>query len=264
MRTLLIFSGGGCPGLDIHAGIGMALSEFGIVPDEIHGTSAGAIYGALFAHHAFSGIPPANIIRRLTDDDARDPRFMWRSRFRHLSHIHRGRKMAAIIDRELPQEFADLPCRMFAWTVEGGSGRPVYFNSGDLRRAVRASASIRGIFPPVAMPSPAYTTFYSDGGTKNNIPLPGWWMEFDRIIVCVATQPVNYQGKGLLFHSMLSVHELMEGHYDRLLAQTCDDPRVLIIRPEVDGKTGTMHFNHDLIDIAFSQARSILHDRLYR
>lgn len=261
MRTLLVFSGGGCPGLDIHAGIGMALQAEGIVPDEIHGTSAGAIYGALFASRKFNGISAAATIRMMSDSDVRDPRFMWRSRFRHINHIMRGDKMDFVIESNLPPAFEDLPCRFYAWTVEGGSGDSKCFNSGDLRRAVRASASIRGMFPPVSMPTPAYTTFYSDGGTKNNIPLPPWWIEFDRVIVCVATQPVNYVGRGLLHNAMLSVSELMEGHYDRMLAQVSGDPRVIVIRPEVDGKTGVMHFDHSLIDTAYVHARTVLHER---
>lgn len=262
MKTLLVFSGGGLPGLDIHAGIGMALSEFGVRPDEIHGTSAGAIYGGLFARHEFSGIPPANIIYDLADDDVRDTRFLYRSRFRHVNHMMHGKKMAALIAQHLPETFEELPCKLFTYAVEGGSGRLVPFGGGDLRRSVRASASIRGMFPPVAFEMPEYTKYFSDGGTKANVPLPVYWREFDHVIICVATQPTSYQGSGLIFNFLLSVHELMEAQVDKIIEETFGDPRVTIIRPPVDGKTGTMRFNHDLIDIAYRHARKEL-DRVW-
>jgi predicted acylesterase/phospholipase RssA len=262
LKTLLIFSGGGLPGIDIHAGIGLALSEAGIIPDEIHGTSAGAIYGALFAAHRYSGIPPVNIIYDLLDDDVRDTRFLYRSRFRFINHMMRGRKMAALIGKHLPETFEELPGRLFVYAVEGGSGRLVPFTGGSLRRSVRASASIRGMFPPVPFEMPEYTKYYSDGGTKANIPLPPYWREFDKVIIAVATQPVNYRGSGLIYNALLSVHELMESQVDHILAETQGDPRVIILRPPVDGKTGTMRFNHDLIDVAYRYAKQELnHDR---
>lgn len=261
MKTCLVFTGGGLPGLDIHAGIGMALSEAAIRPDEIHGTSAGAIYGALFAANDFAGISTAQIINGYNDDDVRDPRFMWRSRMLFINSYMTGGKMREIIAKHLPETFEELPCKLFTYTVESGSGESMCFSSGDLHRATAASASIRGVFPPVKFKMPAYTKYYSDGGTKCNVPLPSYWKDFDRVIVCVATQPVKYQGSGLITNLMLSVHELMEAQVDRVINEVSGDPRVTVIRPPVESRTGTLHFNHALISESFKHAKKALYGK---
>lgn len=276
MKTLLVFSGGGLPGIDIHAGIGMVLSELGVEPEEIHGTSAGALYGALFAHNSFSGVKAALIIRELCDHHVRDPRFMWRSRFRHINHMMRGKKMRELIDVFLPPTFEDLPCEFYAYAVETNiepeavallkkikksPNKLVAFSAGMLRPAVQASASIRGFFPPVRGLINS-SAIYTDGGTINNVPLPAYWREFDRVYICIATQPVNYKVNGLIGSTMLSVHELMEAQVQRVYDEVGDDPRVVIIRPPVDGKTGVLHFNHTLIGQAYKYAKNLLSEHI--
>lgn len=262
MRTLLVLSGGGLPGIDIHAGIGLALSEQGIVPDEIHGTSAGAVYGALYASRDFSGIAAADIIRHLTDAHVRDPRSFWQLRFGLINSMMSGRKIRRVLDHYLPDTFEELPCTLYTYAVERGSGVLVGFNQGNLKEAVRASASIHGIFPPAEIRLPSHSLNYSDGGTKSNVPVPDDWQNFDRVFVCIATQPVNYRGRGLLFHTLLSVHELMEGHVDRAMRKVQGSTKVTFIRPPIGKDSSTLHWNHDLIEDAYDYTRDMLRREL--
>lgn len=258
-RTLIVFSGGGAPGIDIHAGIARALEMHEVVPTEIHGTSAGAIFGALWAANHFDGIAASAIVHALTDRDFRDFRFLWRLRsaMGWTESIMAGQKAAALADKLLPPSFSDLPCRFVCHTVEHGTQQLVAHDSGDLRRAVVASMSIRGVFPAVQIGSYRY----SDGGTKANVPLPPHWRDFDRVFICIATQPVDYpKNNGAIYNAMFSIHELMEGQVARVLRDVEPEigRKVIVIRPGVDTTGSALRFDHNLIRVAQLDARKTL------
>jgi len=251
MKTLVVMSGGGMPGLSIYAGILRAFFLRDIKADEVHGTSAGAIAGALWLAKNFDGLSAANTILALSDRDVRDPLTMWRTRHRWLNHFMRGDKIRAIIEREMPGKVSDLPAVFKAYMVQSGNGKVYSSEPGDcLWHCVRASSSIRGVFPPVQLTS---GLFYSDGGTKANVPLPKNWREFDRVIICIATQPVEYKFQnGIITNLFYSIHELMEGQVNRVLDEVSDEigRKVVVIRPPVNTEKSTLRFDHGLAQAA--------------
>ncbi len=148
--------------------------------ERIVGVSIGGLVGALFAfdpdisrvqqtargflnspqfqrhqQHLFGtqfGSPAAGTIasryRRLADS-LRANRMLYRA-VRHSS-ILPGELLEQVVSHLLPDaDIADARIPLSIVTVDLHTGRPVVFDKGSLRLAVRASASVPGIFPPVA------------------------------------------------------------------------------------------------------------------
>jgi len=259
MKTLVVMSGGGMPGLSIYAGILHAFAMRDVRADEVHGTSAGAIAGALWMAKDFDGLAASALIMSFRDADVRDPLPFWRTRHRWLNHFMRGKKVQAIVEEHLPWLVSDLPGVFRAYMVQDGTGE-VYACEGNdyLWESVRASSAIRGVFPPVQMKNGLY---YSDGGTKRNVPLPSHWREFDRVILCIATQPVDYTWRsGIITNLFTSIGELMEAQVERVLDEVRDEigKKVIVIRPRVATSASTLRFDHALSITAEREARAAL------
>ncbi len=170
MKTAFVLGGGGVLGAH-EVGMLRALSEAGIVPDVIVGTSVGAINGAFVAadpddaaqrlgglwqgadlQQAFSG----NILGRAAT--------LARSR----THLHAIEPLAAMLERALPvADFADLalPFHCVAASIERASAR--WFSSGPLVPAVLASCAVPGLLPPIEVDG----EHYFDGGLVHSIPV---------------------------------------------------------------------------------------------
>jgi len=252
LKTLVVMSGGGMPGLSIYAGILRAFYVRGIVADVVHGTSAGAIAGALWMAKKFDGLSACNTIVGLQDADVRDEVSFWKLRHRWLNYFMHGEKIQAVIQEHMPEFVYQLPATFRAYMVQDGTGSLYASQPSDsLWESVRASSAIRGVFPPVKMLDGNY---YTDGGTKANVPLPRNWREYDRVIICIATQPVEYKYRtGIISNLFYSIHELMEGQVDRVLQEIGGDlfgKKVLILRPPVKTDKSTLRFDHSLVNLA--------------
>lgn len=209
MKTLGIFSGGGAPGLYLHAGMMEAVHaryEF----DETIGASAGAFAAAWIA----SGRDPrdfSNIILSLYDHDFRDERFMWKLRmaWKGVDSIFRDEKIRRIIARMFPETFGALtkPCGIMA--VRFDTVCDVEISSGNLRDAVLASMSIPGIFPAVEIDGVRMV----DGGIRKNVPIPSVerLREFDRIMIFIAGGNFYVRDHGILQNSISAMQALMRG-----------------------------------------------------
>lgn len=265
-RTLIIRSGGGMPGLDIHAGIGIALDRLGIIGTDVIGTSAGAIISALDA----SGKPAmeiADIINDLSDEEVRQPRFMWRAR-PWINNIFSPRKIELLLERLLPPTFQQLSkrCGIHATRVRDGAGitfghiavhKPIDWLP-PLRQSVMASMAIHGFFPDVRIDR----DYYADGGTSNNVPLPYDLTPYDRVVICIATPPVLYRRKSNYIARMLTnVSWLMRGQINATLARI-SSRKVIVLWPDVAKDCGTMRFRHSLIIDSFKEAMEQLQGQL--
>lgn len=154
MTTAFVLSGGGSLGA-VQVAMLQALSERGVHPDLLVGTSAGALNAAYVAGHGTS--------RKSLDDLAA----IWRSLrrqdvfpfepLRHILAVAGARPslcshlaLLHLIETHLPYarlEDASIPVHVVATDVLSGEG--VLLSTGDAASAVLASAAIPAVFPAV-------------------------------------------------------------------------------------------------------------------
>lgn len=129
-RVGLALSGGSVRGL-AHIGVFKALSDAGIRPAVIAGTSAGSLIGALFAAGMEWG-EIATLARKT----------FWPK----LLH---GKMLERFCEKHLPATFAGLKIPFAALTTELPMKQPVTIMNGELVSAISASCALRGVRRPV-------------------------------------------------------------------------------------------------------------------
>lgn len=156
----IVLSGGGARGA-AHIGILQALSENGIEPQVVSGSSAGAIVGALYA----AGYSFEKILDFYTLNSGV---FLWKKFARKKLGLLDAEKFVDIFDPWLgEQKFEDLEKRLYLCAVDIFIGLPHYFSSGELIHPILASAAVPGVFSPVEIDK----VWYVDGSTMDNFPI---------------------------------------------------------------------------------------------
>src|SRR5438067_5544372 len=170
VKTAFVRAGGGVLGAH-EVGMLRALSEAGIAPDVVVGTSVGAMNGA------FVGADPAGAAARLGQ--------MWRGaavrqgfsetllgRAVRLAssgtHLHAMAPLRDMLRDMLPvTDFADLelPFQCVAASIERAQAH--WFSSGPIVPAVLASCAVPGLLPPVQIGG----EHFFDGGLVHSIPV---------------------------------------------------------------------------------------------
>jgi NTE family protein len=170
VNTAFVLGGGGLLGAN-EVGMLRALSEAGIQPDVVVGTSVGAINGA------FVAADPAGAAARLGEiwqGDALRQAFsetLWGRAARLArsgTHLHSIEPLRRMLDDVLPaDDFADLelPFHCVAASIEHACAR--WFSSGPLVPAVLASCAVPGLLPPAEVDG----EHYFDGGLVHSIPV---------------------------------------------------------------------------------------------
>ncbi len=155
--------GGGVRGL-AHIGLLDVLQKEGVQVHAITGTSMGAMVGAV---HAL-GIPMDSLVAALQRYAPKGFLSLKTFNLLHAS-LMKGDDMDRMLKELLGERTFD-DCRIpFACTaVDIESGKAVTLSKGLLREAVRASASLPFILPPVFMGGQLLV----DGGVIDNLPLP--------------------------------------------------------------------------------------------
>ncbi len=172
----LALGGGGARGL-AHIGVLKVLEANGIRPNMIVGTSMGAIIGGLYAHLQDAKLLETLVRSRLQSpvlkklglgsfekgpvkrDAARRSLSKTQEQLTRIfllasvltkDHIIAEKKVKELLAHMLPdQQIDDLPIRFGAVATDLAAGTSRLFDHGHLPTAVRASAAIPGIFPPV-------------------------------------------------------------------------------------------------------------------
>jgi NTE family protein len=170
MTTAFVLGGGGLLGAS-EVGMLQALTDAGITPDLVVGTSVGALNGVFVAAY------PADAASRLASlwgGDALRLAFsetvLGRARrlLRSGTHLHSLEPMRALLTESLPgSDFASLalPFHCVAASIEGACAR--WFSSGPLVPAVMASCAVPGLLPPVTVGD----EHFFDGGLVDSIPV---------------------------------------------------------------------------------------------
>ncbi|WP_138990726.1 patatin-like phospholipase family protein [Larkinella sp. C7] len=195
MKIGLVLSGGGARGI-AHLGVLKGLQEEGFVFDQIAGTSAGAIAGALFAN----GYTPDEILKIIETT----PFYRHvRPAFTRLGLL-RLDKAEELYRKYLPHDcFESLHIPMHVVATDLTEGVLTVFNTGELVRPILASCSLPGIFEPYLINKRQYV----DGAVLNNMPVEVIEDKVD-LIVGIHCNPFTTQKpitsvKGVLERSLI-------------------------------------------------------------
>ena len=156
-KVVLCLSGGGTRGFS-YIGAFKAFEEYGIEFDMVAGTSAGSLFGAVYASQM-----DLNEIKDVAKG-------MKNGDFRHskLGILPSSMdKLHDLIEMVLPvKKVEDLAIPYYAVAVDLKTGKEIHFNSGNLASIITGSCAIPGIFLPVKYKNMVLI----DGGVRNNIP----------------------------------------------------------------------------------------------
>jgi len=153
--------GGGASRGFTHLGVLRALEEAGVPIDVIGGTSVGAVMGALCA----LGLADAERVERAVTAFTRSGRFITPTL--PLVALSSGRRVNQLLAEHIGSTpIEDLPRHFFCVSANLTQAEEVIHDRGALWRAVRASLSLPGIFPPVY----ADGDLLVDGAALNNVP----------------------------------------------------------------------------------------------
>jgi len=160
----LALSSGGARGI-AHIGVLRVLEEAGVPIDLLAGTSAGSLFGALYA----AGLGLDRVAKF-----AIDLKKMWRPtggfvdpQFPPKSGFFWGRKATRYFDQILDgRTFADLKIPMYIVAADILSGEEVIFEQGPVAPAIRASVSM----VPILAPTQVGNHLLIDGGAVNPLP----------------------------------------------------------------------------------------------
>ena len=156
--------GGGSARGYAHIGALASLERHGFVPDTIVGTSFGAVVGALYAtdrspealHRQAAALRRRDVLPRVLDVGL------------HRGALFAGERLEAYFDALLEgRTFADLGRDLRVVATDAATGERVVLTSGPLAPALRASASLPGLFAPVEIDGRRLL----DGGVGSPTPL---------------------------------------------------------------------------------------------
>lgn len=156
----LVLSGGAVRGL-AHLGVIKAMGELGIPIDWVGGTSMGAVMAACAAMGWNSEEAIAQARKAFVDGKPLSDYTL------PLLSLMRGKRMERLTRRFFPTRIEDLPIPFFAISANLNSGDTNIHESGPVWRALCASASLPGLFPP-AIHERELTI---DGAVVNNLPV---------------------------------------------------------------------------------------------
>ena len=155
----LALSGGGVRGIS-HLGVLKALNEVGIFPNQISGSSAGAIVGVMYCQ----GYSPDDVLKIVIETNyfkLMRLAISWKGLFNLDS-------LAELLKTYLPvDEFSALKIPLHVAATDIGKGEVVFYNSGRLIEPILASSCIPGMFEPIEYDS----RYLVDGGVLNNLPI---------------------------------------------------------------------------------------------
>jgi len=225
-RIALVLGGGAARGF-AHIGVIKALEAQGIVPDVIVGTSAGAVVGALYAS-GNNGFELQKLAHKLDESKISD----WSVPDRG---VLKGEALQLFVNDAVAQRPIEALKKPFAVVATDlNSGERILFRSGNTGMAVRASATVPGVFKPVSINGHEYV----DGGLSSLIPVrSARSMGADVVIaVDISARPGNQAVRGTL-DILLQTFTIMGQNLARYELKEAD----IVIRPQV-GNVGSTDF----------------------
>ena len=185
-KIALVLGGGGARGIS-HLGVLKFLEEINFKYDFIVGTSAGAIFGALYLKYknidkvwnelTENIFKSKNITEELTKITYNNEKVTLLTNFKEKIYAAKVLFKEGILEDKFMREpyeilfkdiknIEDLKGNIFMVATDLLSGKDVVFSKGEIIPALMATSAIPGIFPPVN-----YKGFYLiDGGSTQKLP----------------------------------------------------------------------------------------------
>ena len=145
-----------------HIGVLQALAELGIKPNIVAGSSIGALVGAAYASDQLDDFE--RIVKKLN----------WKDIVRYLDMsimgggLIQGDKLTKFFRQHVKEiDIQALPRHFAAVATELQSGREIWFQSGSILDAVRASVALPGLFTPFKQNN----RWLVDGGIVDPVPV---------------------------------------------------------------------------------------------
>ena len=226
VRIALALGGGAARGF-AHIGVIKALEAQGIRPEIVTGTSAGAVVGALYAA-GNDGFALQKLAIKMDESKIND----WSLPDRGLL---KGEALQQFINETIGQrsiETLKKPLGVVATDLH--SGESILFRTGNTGMAVRASATVPGVFKPVTINGHEYV----DGGLSSLIPVrSARQMGADVVIaVDISARPDNKTVNSTL-DILLQTFTIMGQNMARYELKEAD----VVVRPQV-GNVGATDF----------------------
>lgn len=179
----LALSGGGIKGI-AHLGVLQYMTELGIRPNRIAGTSAGSLVGVFYA----AGYSPKEILEVAKAEKF----FNYSNLLLKRGGVFTPDVFERIIQKYIPHDsFEQLQIPVYITATDLTNGALVVFDKGPLSLAVKASCCVPLVFQPVL-----YEGMYlSDGGILNNFPTDLIEDKCDKIIGVNVTAVQKMEGK---------------------------------------------------------------------
>ncbi len=278
-RIGLVLGGGGAKGA-AHVGVIKILEEIGVRVDIVVGTSMGAIVGGLYASGLGAGeleraIEQIDWVDIFDDDPPRAQRSFRRKQddsdvlIRYRVGVKDGavrlpdgiiigqklglvlRRLTAHVSEQTNFDHLSLPYRAVATDLE--TGEAVVLASGSLARAMHASMSVPGVFPPVEYGE----RLLVDGGLANNLPVDvARAMGAEQLIVVnVGTEPLPREAlTGAVNVAEQALNIVLERETRRQLATL--EPHDILIKPLLgDLSAADFERSREAVDIGAAAAR---------
>ncbi|GJM15416.1 MAG: esterase [Thermodesulfobacteriota bacterium] len=160
MKLGLALGGGGAKGF-AHLGILEVFTEAGIEFDVVAGTSIGAFIGAVYISDNLSDLKQYAVGIGIADLP-----FLLGPTW-PKGGLFSGKFLEKLIDKFIQVEnIEDLKKPFAAVCVDLNKGETITFTSGNIKRAIRASTSIPGLFKPIMFEDKLLV----DGGVLESVP----------------------------------------------------------------------------------------------
>ena len=229
----LALGGGAARGFD-HVGVIKALESQGIFPDIIVGSSAGAVVGALYAA-GHNGFELQKLAHRLDESRISD----WSLPARG---VLKGESLQQFVNDAVGQRPLENLRKPFgAVATDLHSGESIVFRTGNTGMAVRASATVPGVFQPVKISGHEYV----DGGLSSLIPVRAARQMGSDVVIAVdiSARPGNQPVRST-FDILMQTFTIMGQSLARYELKEAE----VVIRPQV-GNVGSTDFQarHDSI-----------------
>jgi len=221
----LALGGGAAKGF-AHIGVIKALEAQGIVPDIVVGTSAGSVVGAMYAAGK-NGFELQELAMQMEKSQVVDWSLFTRG------GLIKGEALQQFINKAVNGRTLEKLGKTFgAVATDLGSGEPVLFRVGDTGMAVRASASVPGVFQPVAINGHEYV----DGGLVS--PVPARYaraMGADVVIAVDISDKPNNKKPASVVEVLLQTVTIMGHTISQHQAPDAD----IVIRPDIRNLSST-------------------------
>jgi NTE family protein len=226
-RLGIAFGAGAAKGW-AHIGVIKRLTEAGIVPDVVAGTSIGALCGGCYVADKLDELEAfARALTRRRIFGLMD--LSWRG-----SGLISGNKLAKMLAEEINEiQIEDLPRPFICIATELLTGHEIWLKEGHLATAVRASYALPGVFKPVFFNN----MWLLDGAVVNPIPVSVCRAMGARVVIAVNLNTESFGG-GTVIQTPLANGNGSNGDSEADKADTAEEARTAFMHQLFGGSEG--------------------------